>query len=122
VPENWTPDQIKNFQDIGRLFPAISRRAGGRNSCRRVAKTFINEGAGLKGVFDECWRASFAMRLASRIRLRQPDNRSTGETQKEMARKRDSGRSSMGERLIDGVLIEDFGEEDIEFAGRGRPD
>jgi hypothetical protein len=89
VPDSWTPDQIKNFQDYWDAYftgdLAARRRAkfvpGG------VAKTFIQtKEPELKGVFDE-WLA----------------------------------------RLIDGVLIEDFGEEDIEFApriylGRGRPD
>ena len=58
------------------------------------------------------------MRLASRYPpFVNQTNRSTGETQKEMAEEEGLWPVlKWVKRLIDGVLIEDFGEEDIEFA------
>ena len=121
VPENWTPDQIKNFQDYWDAYftgdLAARRRAkfvpGG------VAKTFIQtKEPELKGVFDE-WLARivcYAFSVSHQAFVNQT-NRSTGETQKEMAEEEGLWPVlKWVKRLIDGVLIEDFGEEDIEFA------
>ncbi len=121
VPENWTPDQIKNFQDYWDAYfsgdLAARRRAkfvpGG------VAKTFIQtKEPELKGVFDE-WLARivcYAFSVSHQAFVNQT-NRSTGETQKEMAEEEGLWPVlKWVKRLIDGVLIEDFGEEEVEFA------
>ena len=121
MPESWTPDQIKNFQDYWDAYftgdLAARRRAkfvpGG------VAKTFIQtKEPELKGVFDE-WLARivcYAFSVSHQAFVNQT-NRSTGETQKEMAEEEGLWPVlKWVKRLIDGVLIEDFGEEDIEFA------
>ena len=121
VPESWTPDQIKNFQDYWDAYftgdLAARRRAkfvpGG------VAKTFIQtKEPELKGVFDE-WLARivcYAFSVSHQAFVNQT-NRSTGETQKEMAEEEGLWPVlKWVKRLIDGVLIEDFDEEDIEFA------
>ena len=121
MPENWTPDQIKNFQDYWDAYfsgdLAARRRAkfvpGG------VAKTFIQtKEPELKGVFDE-WLARivcYAFSVSHQAFVNQT-NRSTGETQKEMAEEEGLWPVlKWVKRLIDGVLIEDFGEEEVEFA------
>ena len=121
VPDSWTPDQIKNFQDYWDAYftgdLAARRRAkfvpGG------VAKTFIQtKEPELKGVFDE-WLARivcYAFSVSHQAFVNQT-NRSTGETQKEMAEEEGLWPVlKWVKRLIDGVLIEDFGEEDVEFA------
>ena len=84
-----------------------------------VAKTFIQtKEPELKGVFDE-WLARivcYAFSVSHQAFVNQT-NRSTGETQKEMAEEEGLWPVlKWVKRLIDGVLIEDFGEEDIEFA------
>ncbi len=121
VPENWTPDQIKNFQDYWDAYftgdLAARRRAkfvpGG------VAKTFIQtKEPELKNPFDE-WLARivcYAFSVSHQAFVNQT-NRSTGETQKEMAEEEGLWPVlKWVKRLIDGVLIEDFGEEEVEFA------
>jgi HK97 family phage portal protein len=120
VPENWTPDQIKNFQDYWDAYftgdLAARRRAkfvpGG------VAKTFIQtKEPELKGAFDE-WLARivcYAFSVSPQAFVAQV-NRATGETHKEMAEE-EGLRPILNwvKRLIDRVLIEDFGERDVEF-------
>jgi|GEM_PF-1849001 hypothetical protein len=121
VPDSWTPDQIKNFQDYWDAYftgdLAARRRAkfvpGG------VAKTFIQtKEPELKGAFDE-WLARvvcYAFSVSHQAFVNQT-NRSTGETQKEMAEEEGLWPVlKWVKRLIDGVLIEDFGEEEVEFA------
>ncbi len=120
VPENWTPDQIKNFQDYWDAYftgdLAARRRAkfvpGG------VAKTFIQtKEPELKGAFDE-WLARivcYAFSVSPQALISQI-NRATGETQKEMAE--EEGLRPIlnwAKRLIDGVLAEDFDEPGVEF-------
>jgi HK97 family phage portal protein len=120
VPDNWTPDQIKNFQDYWDAYftgdLAARRRAkfvpGG------VAKTFIQtKEPELKGVFDE-WLARIvccAFSVSPQAFVAQV-NRSTGETHKEMAEE-EGLRPILNwvKRLVDRVLVEDFGERDVEF-------
>ena len=123
VPENWTPDQIKNFQDYWDAYftgdLAARRRAkfvpGG------VAKTFIQtKEPELKNVFDE-WLARvvcYAFSVSHQAFVNQV-NRATGETQKELAEEEGLWPVlKWVKRLIDGVLIEDFGETELEFAWR----
>ena len=119
--QNWTPDQIKNFQDYWDAYftgdLAARRRAkfvpGG------VAKTFIQtKEPELENPFDE-WLARivcYAFSVPHQAFVNQT-NRSTGETQKEMAEEEGLWPVlKWVKRLIDGVLIEDFGEEEVEFA------
>jgi hypothetical protein len=121
VPESWTPDQIKNFQDYWDAYftgdLAARRRAkfvpGG------VAKTFIQtKEPELKNLFDE-WLARivcYAFSVSPQAFVAHV-NRATGETQKEMAEEEGLWPVLMWvKRLIDRVLIEDFGESEIEFA------
>ena len=120
VPESWTPDQIKNFQDYWDAYftgdLAARRRAkfvpGG------VAKTFIQtKEPELKGAFDE-WLARvvcYAFSVSPQAFVSQV-NRATGETQKEMAEE-EGLRPILNwvKRLIDRVLVEDFNEREVEF-------
>jgi hypothetical protein len=121
VPENWTPDQIKNFQDYWDAYfsgdLATRRRAkfvpGG------VAKTFIQtKEPELKNLFDE-WLARvvcYAFSVSPQAFVNQA-NRATSETQKEMAEEEGLWPIlKWVKRLIDGVLVEDLGEEEVEFA------
>ncbi|QGM48008.1 phage portal protein [Methylocystis heyeri] len=121
VPESWTPDQIKNFQDYWDAYftgdLAARRRAkfvpGG------VAKTFIQtKEPELKNLFDE-WLARivcYAFSVSPQAFVAHV-NRATGETQKEMAEEEGLWPVLMWvKRLIERVLIEDFGESEIEFA------
>ena len=120
VPESWTPDQIKNFQDYWDAYftgdLAARRRAkfvpGG------VAKTFIQtKEPELKNLFDE-WLARvvcYAFSVSPQAFVHQ-QNRATGETQKELAEEEGLWPVlKWVKRLIDRVLLEDFGEEGIEF-------
>ena len=120
VPESWTPDQIKNFQDYWDAYftgdLAARRRAkfvpGG------VAKTFIQtKEPELKNVFDE-WLARivcYAFSVSPQAFVTHI-NRATGETQKEMAEEEGLWPVLKWiKRLIDRVLIEDFGESELEF-------
>jgi len=84
-----------------------------------VAKTFIQtKEPELKGVFDE-WLARivcYAFSVSHQAFVNQ-NNRSTGETQKEMAEEEGLWPIlKWAKRLIDGVLNEDFGETELEFA------
>ena len=121
VPETWTPDQIKNFQDYWDAYftgdLATRRRAkfvpGG------VAKTFIQtKEPELKNLFDE-WLARvvcYAFSVSPQAFVHQL-NRATGETQKELAEEEGLWPIlKWVKRLIDRVLTEDFGEEEVEFA------
>jgi hypothetical protein len=83
-----------------------------------VAKTFIQtKEPELKGAFDE-WLARivcYAFSVSPQAFVAQV-NRSTGETHKEMAE--EEGLRPIlnwAKRLIDRVLVEDFGERDVEF-------
>ena len=83
-----------------------------------VAKTFIQtKEPELKGAFDE-WLARvvcYAFSVSHQAFVNQT-NRSTGETQKEMAEEEGLWPVlKWVKRLIDGVLVEDFGESEIEF-------
>lgn len=121
VPDTWTPDQIKNFQDYWDLYfsgdTATRRKAkfvpGG------VAKTFIpTKEPELKGIFDE-WLAKvvcFAFSVSPQAFVSQV-NRATAGTQKEMAE--EEGLAPIlqwTKHLIDEVIATELGEPNIEFA------
>jgi hypothetical protein len=83
-----------------------------------VAKTFIQtKEPELKGAFDE-WLARivcYAFSVSPQAFVAQV-NRATGETHKEMAE--EEGLRPIlnwAKRLIDRILVEDFGEHDVEF-------
>lgn len=121
VPDGWTPDQIKNFQDYWDLYftgdLAARRRAkfvpGG------VAKTYIStKEPELKNIFDE-WLAriiSYAFSVSPQALVMQ-QNRATANTQKELSE--EEGLLPIlryVKRLIDGIIVNEFGQTDIEFA------
>lgn len=121
VPEQWTPDQIKTFQDYWDAYFT------GDLAARRRAK-FVPSGVGkafvqtkepeLKNVFDE-WLARvvcYAFSVSSQAFVSQV-NRATGETQKEMAEEEGLWPIlQWAKRLIDRILVDDFGESDVEFS------
>jgi len=121
VPETWTPDQIKNFQDYWDAYfegdLATRRRAkfvpGG------VAKTFIaTKEPELKNVFDE-WLARivcYAFNVSPQALVSQ-QNRATANTQKELAEEEGLHPLLMWvTRLINGVIEDDLDEQDVELA------
>ncbi len=89
VPDAWTPDQIKNFQDYWDLYFTgdLARRRRAKFVPGGVAKTFIQtKEPELKNAFDE-WIARvvcFAFSVSPQAFVNQM-NRSTSETQKASA-------------------------------------
>jgi hypothetical protein len=89
VPDAWTPDQIKNFQDYWDLYFTgdLARRRRAKFVPGGVARTFIQtKEPELKNAFDE-WIARvvcFAFSISPQPFINQM-NRATGETQKDMA-------------------------------------
>ncbi|WP_294538095.1 phage portal protein [uncultured Rhodoblastus sp.] len=89
VPDAWTPDQIKNFQDYWDLYFTgdLARRRRAKFVPGGVARTFIQtKEPELKNAFDE-WIARvvcFAFSISPQPFVNQM-NRATGETQKNMA-------------------------------------
>jgi hypothetical protein len=119
VPDAWTPDQIKNFQDYWDLYftgDLARRRAkfvpGG------VARTFIQtKEPELKNAFDE-WIARvvcFAFSISPQPFINQM-NRSTSETQKDMADQEGlQPILAWIKRLCDHVIGDLLGAENLEF-------
>jgi len=120
VPDTWTPDQIKAFQDYWDLYftgdTAARRKAkfvpGG------VAKTFIQtKEPELKNIFDE-WLARvccFAFSVSSQPFVSQV-NRATAGTQKEQAE--EEGLVPILQwvkHLIDPIVAVELGQPDVEF-------
>ena len=89
VPDAWTPDQIKNFQDYWDLYFTgdLARRRRAKFVPGGVAKTFIQtKEPELKNAFDE-WIARvvcFAFSISPQPFVTQM-NRATSETQKDSA-------------------------------------
>ncbi len=122
VPDGWTPDQIKNFQDYWDLYFTgdLARRRRAKFVPGGVAKTFIQtKEPELKNAFDE-WIARvvcFAFSVSPQALVNQM-NRSTSETQKASAD--EEGLLPILawiKRLCDHV-IRDLGAENLEFAWR----
>ncbi len=126
MPDAWTPDQIKNFQDYWDLYftgdQARRRRAkfvpGG------VARTFIQtKEPELKNAFDE-WIARvvcFAFSISPQPFVNQM-NRATSETQKDSAD--EEGLLPILnwiKRLCDHVIQTLLGAENLEFSWRHEP-
>ena len=121
VPDTWTPDQIRQFQDYWDLYftgdLAARRRAkfvpGG------VAKTFIaTKEPELKNSFDE-WLAKilcFAFSISPQALVSQV-NRATANTQKEQAEEEGLVPLIMYIRdILNDIIQNDLGEPDIECA------
>jgi hypothetical protein len=89
VPDGWTPDQIKNFQDYWDTYFTgdLARRRRAKFVPGGVARTFIQtKEPELKNAFDE-WIARvvcFAFSISPQPFINQM-NRSTSETQKSMS-------------------------------------
>ena len=122
VPDNWTPDQIKNFQDYWDLYfdGDLARRRRAKFVPGGVAKTFIQtREPELKNAFDE-WIARvvcFAFSVSPQPFINQM-NRSTSETQTQMSN--EEGLQPILawiKRLCDHVITL-LGAQNLEFAWR----
>jgi hypothetical protein len=123
VPDAWTPDQIKNFQDYWDLYFTgdLARRRRAKFVPGGVAKTFIQtKEPELKNAFDE-WIARvvcFAFSISPQPFVSQM-NRATSETQKETAD--EEGLFPILawiKRLCDHVIQNMLGVDSLEFAWR----
>jgi len=122
VPDSWTPDQIKNFQDYWDLYfdGDLARRRRAKFVPGGVAKTFIQtREPELKNAFDE-WIARvvcFAFSVSPQPFINQM-NRSTSETQTQMSS--EEGLQPILawiKRLCDHIITL-LGAQDVEFAWR----
>ena len=120
VPDTWTPDQIKQFQDYWDIY--FTGDAAARRKAKfvpgGVAKTFIQtKEPELKNVFDE-WLVKvccYAFSVSSQAFSSQV-NRATANAQKEQAE--EEGLSPILQwvkHLIDPIINIDLKEPDIEF-------
>jgi len=120
VPDGWTPDQIKNFQDYWDLYFTgdVARRRRAKFVPGGVARTYIQtKEPELKNAFDE-WIARvicFAFSISPQPFVNQM-NRATSETQKDM-----SDQEGLFpvlawiKRLCDHVIQNMLGAEGLEF-------
>ncbi|WP_036262088.1 phage portal protein [Methylocapsa aurea] len=120
VPENWTPDQIASYQKYWDAYfdGDLARRRRAKFVPGGVAKTFIQtKEPELKSPFDE-WLARivcFAFSISPQA-LTQTMNRSTVETQKELAEEEGLAPIlSWAKGLIDDILASEFDAADLEF-------
>lgn len=120
VPDTWTPDQIRAFQDYWDSViegDAAARRKG-KFVPGGVAKTFIQtQDPELKGVLDE-WLAKlvcFAFSISPQALISQV-NRATANTQREQAEEEGlAPLMNWAARLINRIIHQDFGRPDVEF-------
>ncbi|HUO54839.1 MAG TPA: phage portal protein, partial [Rhodoblastus sp.] len=126
VPDAWTPDQIKNFQDYWDLYFTgdVARRRRAKFVPGGVAKTFIQtKEPELKNAFDE-WIARvvcFAFSISPQPFVQQM-NRATGETQKESADQEGLlPILNWIKRLCDHVIQNLLGAPGLEFVWRHEP-
>ncbi len=121
VPDAWTPDQIKNFQDYWDLYFTgdLARRRRAKFVPGGVARTFIQtKEPELKNAFDE-WIARvvcFAFSVSPQPFVNQM-NRATSETQKDIAD--EEGLLPILawiKRLCDHVIRDLLGADNLEFA------
>ena len=123
VPDGWSPDQIKNFQDYWDLYFTgdLARRRRAKFVPGGVAKTFIQtKEPELKSAFDE-WIARvvcFAFSVSPQAFVNQM-NRGTSETQKDLAEE-EGLLPILGwiKRLCDHIIHTLLGAENIEFTWR----
>lgn len=120
VPDDWTPDQIKQFQDYfdGMLEGNTSAKRHAKFVPSGVGKTFVQvRDPDLKSLFDE-WLARiicFTFGISPTPFVSQV-NRATAETEKQ--RSEEDGLVPIQrwvKSLIDSVLLNDFGLDDLEF-------
>jgi hypothetical protein len=121
VPTEWTPDQIKNFQDYWDAYfeGDLATRRKAKFVPGGVAKTFIQtKEPELKNVFDE-WLARlvcYAFNVSPQALVSQ-QNRATANTQKELAEEEGLHPLLMWvTRLINGIIEDDLGIPDVELA------
>jgi len=123
VPDGWTPDQIRAFQDNWDAYfegsAGIARRRKAKFVPGGIAKTFIQtQDPELKGVFDE-WLAKlvcFAFSISPQSLISQV-NRATAQTQQEQAH--DEGLAPLLEwvkRIMDRIVQIDLRCPGAEFA------
>lgn len=121
VPDTWTPDQIRAFQDYWDtiLSGNTSRRRQAKFVPGGIAKTYIpTQDPELKGVFDE-WLAKlvcFTFSISPQALISQV-NRATANTQREQAD--EEGLAPLLKfvtRLLNRVIHVDMGLRDVEFA------
>ncbi len=123
VPDAWTPDQIKNFQDYWDLYFTgdLARRRRAKFVPGGVARTFIQtKEPELKNAFDE-WIARvicFAFSISPQPFVNQM-NRATSETQKEMSDE-EGLFPVLGwiKRLCDHIIQDMLGADNLEFNWR----
>lgn len=120
VPETWTPDQIRSFQDNWDAY--FEGNARNKRKAKFVpggiAKTFIQtQDPELKGVFDE-WLAKlvcFAFSISPQSLISQV-NRATAQSQKDQAD--EEGLAPLlgwGKRVMDQIVQRDLGCPSAEF-------
>lgn len=120
VPENWGPEQIRQFQEWfdGVLQGNLAERRRARFVPAAIGKTYIEtKGTELFGKAEE-WLARvvcFAFSISSQAFVQQM-NRSTAETsQEEAALEGLAPLQRWIKGLIDTVILDDFGYNDLEF-------
>lgn len=120
VPAAWSPDQIRDFQDWfdGMLLGDSSRRRGAIFVPGEVAKSYVpTKEAEIFGTAEE-WLARvvcFAFSIPHQALVKEV-NRATAQSSQEQAI--DDGLSPVMnwvKSLIDGILIDHFGEAELEF-------
>jgi hypothetical protein len=122
VPDGWTPDQIKNFQDYWDLYFTgdSARRRRAKFVPGGVARTFIQtKEPELKNVFDE-WIARvvcFAFSVSPQPFITQM-NRATSETQKDMAQEEGLAPILAWIKRLCDEAIRQLGAENVEFVWR----
>ncbi|USN16723.1 putative portal protein [Brevundimonas phage vB_BpoS-Strzyga] len=121
VPENWTPDQIRQFQDWfdSILQGNLAERRRARFVPSAVAKTYIETKSGeLFGKAEE-WLIRvicFAFSVSPQPFIQQM-NRATAESAQEQAVQ--DGLAPLQnwvKGLIDGIILDEFEMDDVEFA------
>lgn len=124
VPEQWTPDQIRTFQEWfdNILAGDLGERRKARFVPAAVGKTYIpTQEAELFGKAEE-WLARvicFAFSISPQPFL-QMMNRATADTaQQEAAATGLAPIQNWVKALMDDILAEEFGSEDLEFVWRG---
>lgn len=124
VPEQWTPDQIRTFQEWfdGMLAGDLGERRRSKFVPAAVGKTYIETAKDeLFGKAEE-WLARvicFAFSISPQPFL-QMMNRATADTaQQEAAATGLAPIQNWVKALIDDILAEEFGSEDLEFVWRG---
>lgn len=126
VPDGWTPDQIKNFQDYWDLYFTgdMGRRRRAKFVPGGVAKTFVQtKEPELKNAFDE-WISRvvcFAFAVSPQPFVTQM-NRATSETQKESADQEGLlPVLNWVKRLVDHIAQNLLGARGVEFVWRNEP-